>query len=462
MSTIAEYRPPPTVKRFHLSKAFVRLIIGPVGSGKSTGCCVEIMRRAREQKPDKFGRRKTRFIVIRNTYRELKDTTLATWLALFPEAQYGDYNHQDEAHRVQLLEADNTITDCEVLFRALDREADVAKLLSLELTGGYINEARETPRAILAALTTRIGRFPTIRDGGPTWSGVVLDTNPPDNEHWIYAAAEEKTPEGWEIFKQPGGRTPQAENLENLPPGYYARSAASMTDDEVRVYVDGEYGFTRDGKPIWPGYRDSVHCQPFEYVPAWETYVGIDFGLTPAAIIGQRNPQGRWFWRWELVAEDMGAARFASDVLKPFLIKNDIRPVKITGDPAGEQRAQTDETTPFQLLRANGIHAYPAHTNDFSVRVESVDNFLHKMIDGKPGLLIHPDLKVTRKGMAGGYCYKRLQVAGLERFQEKPDKTRYSHPCEAGQYMHLGAGEGRAVLRGHGANQLPRPAYSVM
>lgn len=460
MSTIAEYRPAITLKRFHRSKAFVRLIIGPVGSGKSTACAMEIMRRARTQAPDKFGRRKTRFIIIRNTYRELQDTTLATWLALFPELQYGDYNHQDEAHRIQLQEADNTITETEILFRALDREADVAKLLSLELTGGYINEARETPRAILSALTTRIGRYPAIRDGGPTWSGVVLDTNPPDQEHWIYQAAEEKTPEDWEILKQPGGRSPNAENIENLPPNYYERIAASMTPDEIRVYVDGEYGFTRDGKPIWPGYIDSVHCKPFDYVPQWETFIGLDFGLTPAAIIGQRNPQNRWFWRYELVAEDMGAARFASEVLKPFLVKHNIIAQAITGDPAGEQRAQTDENTPFAILKANGVYARPAHTNDFTIRVEAVDQFLHKLIDGQPGLLIHPDLKVTRKGMAGGYCYKKLQVAGTERYQEKPDKTRYSHPCEAGQYMMLGAGEGRNVVRGK--QHLQRPAMSLM
>lgn len=421
---------------------------------------MEIMRRARTQQPDQLGKRKSRWIVIRNTYRELKDTTLATWLALFPEMQYGDYNHQDEAHRIQLQEADNTVTECEVLFRALDRESDVAKLLSLELTGGYINEAREIPRAILAALTTRIGRYPASRDGGPSWSGIILDTNPPDNEHWIYRAAEEEKPVDWDIFKQPGGRSPNAENLENLPAGYYSRIVGSMSQDEITVYVDGEYGFTRDGKPIWSGYIDSVHCQPFDYVPEWDTFIGIDFGLTPAAIVGQRSPTGRWFWRWELVSEDMGAARFAKDVLKPFIIQHDIRPVAITGDPAGEQRAQTDESTPFQLLKANGIYARPAHTNDFSIRVESVDNFLHKMIDGKPGLVIHPDLRITRKGMAGGYCYKRLQVAGLERYQDKPDKTKYSHPCEAGQYMMLGAGEGRAVIRGK--QMLNRPAYSVM
>ena len=68
------------------------------------------------------------------------------------------------------------------------------------------------------------------------------------------------------------------------------------------------------------------------------------------------------------------------------------------------------------------------------------------MIDGKPGLLISPKCRITRKGMAGGYAYKRLQVSGDERFHDKPDKNKYSHPCEAAQYMMLGAGEGRSVI----------------
>jgi len=68
------------------------------------------------------------------------------------------------------------------------------------------------------------------------------------------------------------------------------------------------------------------------------------------------------------------------------------------------------------------------------------------MIDGKPGLLVSPKCRITRKGMAGGYHYRRVQVVGEERFHNKPNKNRFSHPCEAGQYMMLGAGEGDSVI----------------
>jgi hypothetical protein len=120
---------------------------------------------------------------------------------------------------------------------------------------------------------------------------------------------------------------------------------------------------------------------------------------------------------------------------------------RVTGDPAGDTRAQTDETTPFQILRAAEVPAHPAPTNDFIKRRESVAQPLSRLIDGQPGLLIHPQAKMLRKGMAGGYNYRRLQVTGEERYRDVPDKGMYSHVCEAGQYMMVGAGEARTLVK---------------
>ena len=44
------YIPCPTPARFHADDDFVRSLIGPIGSGKSVACCVEIMKRSTEQK----------------------------------------------------------------------------------------------------------------------------------------------------------------------------------------------------------------------------------------------------------------------------------------------------------------------------------------------------------------------------------------------------------------------------
>lgn len=45
----------PTLSRFMESEARVRIIQGPVGSGKSVACCAEIMRLAMSQEPVRMG-----------------------------------------------------------------------------------------------------------------------------------------------------------------------------------------------------------------------------------------------------------------------------------------------------------------------------------------------------------------------------------------------------------------------
>ena len=447
-----EYHASPTLSNFHRSDAFMRGVRGPVGSGKSTAMCWEIMRRAREQKPGPDGIRRSRWAVVRNTYRELKDTTLKTWLDWFSEDDFGPFARGDMAHRIRIEDLDT-----EILFRALDRPIDAKKVLSLELTGAWANEARELPKGIIDALGDRTGRYPSIRHGGCTWRGVMMDTNAPDDDHWWYRLAEDERPKGWDFFSQPPGlnesdgiwRTnPKAENLKNLENLYYETRAGGKSRDYVLVYYCNQYGFVQEGKPIYPEYVDHVHCaeEALEAIAGLTIYVGIDFGLTPAAVFGQRTVTGQWRWIDELVTEDIGAVRFA-ELLGPLMRHRYAGyEFEIYGDPAGDDRAQTDETTPFEILNARSIPAMPAPSNNPVIRREAVAIALSRMIDGQPGLVISPTCRVTRKGMAGAYHYKRVQVVGEERYHDKPNKNRYSHPCEAAQYMMLGAGEGETVI----------------
>ena len=67
-----------TMEDFMLSPKYVRVIGGPIGSGKSVACTHELMRWATEQAPNAEGIRKTRFLIVRNTADQLKSTTLKT------------------------------------------------------------------------------------------------------------------------------------------------------------------------------------------------------------------------------------------------------------------------------------------------------------------------------------------------------------------------------------------------
>ncbi|MBU1247850.1 MAG: hypothetical protein KKB70_04055 [Proteobacteria bacterium] len=455
--TRIKYSASPTLARFHASDAFYRGVMGPVGSGKSTAMCMEIMGRARRQAKDSCGIRRSRWTVVRNSYRELQDTTLKTWLGWFPEHLFGAFNTSRMTHMIRQADM-----ELEVLFRSLDRSGDVKKLLSLELTGAWFNEAREMPKAIIDAMGDRVERFPALKDGGCNWAGVVMDTNPPDTDHWWYRLAEEDRPVNWEFFCQPGGllehasddgaffvANPQAENIVHLPPEYYTKRMSGKSPDHVRVYYCSKYGFVQDGKAVYPEFHSSVHVSREDLSPLRErpVYVGIDFGLTPAAVFGQKLLSGRWQWLDELVTEDMGMVRFAELLATKCAADFHGCEFLLYGDPAGTQRSQVDERTPFDILRAMGIDARAAPTNDPLIRREAVALPLSRLVDGKPGLVISPKCRTLLKGMAGAYCYKRVQVLGDERYRDEPDKNRYSHVCDAAQYLMVGAGEGSKVTR---------------
>lgn len=283
------YNATPTLSDFHRDDSFVRVVIGPVGSGKSSAAVVEALKRALEQEPGPDGVRRTRFAFIRNTYGQLRDTTRKTFEQWAPE---GTWHEQSFTYTLDKKLSDGTRLHCEVLFRALDRPEDVKKLLSLELTGAYINELREVPKHVLDVLQTRVGRYPSKVQGGPTWFGVWADTNPWETSHWGYELFTKTRPEGYSLFEQPGGRSPKAENLENLPPGYYDRLVFGKDSEWVKSYVDGEYPSSAIGS-VYGRALDKLGqaggIVDFDY-PRDGIFAHLDLGLSDATAI--------WFCRF--------------------------------------------------------------------------------------------------------------------------------------------------------------------
>lgn len=413
---------------------------------------MEIFGRACAQKPHN-GVRRTRWAVIRNTYPELKSTTIKTWTEWFPFAVMKW--DAPISSTVSLPLPDGTKLEMEVWFFPLDRPEEVGKLRSLELTGGWINEASEVAKAVLDMMTQRVGRFPAQRHGGPTWHGVLMDTNMPDDDHYLYRLGETERPEGWEFFKQPGGLifkggdwsdrrnyepNPKAENIPNLPGGYeyYYRQLAGKSKDWIKVFVLAQYGSVIDGKPVYPEWNEDLHVKRVNPITKVPLILGFDFGLTPAVVIGQVTPRGQLLILDELVSSDMGIQQFARDVVRPHLaMKYPGFSFQAVGDPAGMGRADTDEKTCFMELAEQGIPCVPASSNTMTARREAVAKYLTKMIDGQPGLLCDPKADTIRRGFNGRYRYKRVQVSGDERYRDVPDKNEYSHPHDALQYLAL-------------------------
>lgn len=453
-----KYKPTPTLKRFHKSKSFARACLGPIGSGKSVGCVMEMLNVSlTQQEPYPDGIRYSRWVVVRNTYRELIDTTIQTFFDWIP-MECGVFSKQDMKFTFFQELPDGTSAHIEFLFRALDKPKDIKKLLSLEVTGGWLNEVREIPKAIMDMLIGRLGRYPRKLNGkyGATRHCLIMDTNPPDSDHWFYKLFEVDQPIGFELFHQPSGTSPDAENLENLPTGYYQTMQAGKDQEWINVYVHGMYGFVQDGKPVWPEYKDDFHHTDKEIIlPKNITmHIGIDFGLTPAAIFGFRSPSDQIVCFDELVATDMDARTFGRVLRQKIITEYNDYKFKFCGDPAGDFRAQSDSSTPFMMLSAEGIPAVPAWTNDPVIRIAACALPMRRLDStGAPGFLLGPKCKVLRKACAGGYQYKRMQVVGEERYMDTPNKNRYSHPADALQYLLLSLGEGTAVITNEYAAQ---------
>lgn len=485
----------PMVWKFLQSKAFVRGVMGPVGSGKSYACCAEIMMKAVQQKPSPVdGIKYSRFAIVRNSYPMLKTTTIKTWIDLFPESTFGPLLWTPPiTHHIRLPARDGAAgIDCEVIFLALDQPKDVRKLLSLELTGAWVNEARELPKAVIDGLTHRVGRYPTKRDGGASWHGIIMDTNPMDDDHWWFKMAEKEKMSGaykWEFFRQSGGvieadlaelpenpeandhifsagrwwkPNPKAENISNLPAGYYQQMLLGKNLDWIRCYAEGKYTYVQEGRPVWPEYDDNMMSADLDYDPNLPIQVGLDFGLTPAAVIGQKTPAGAWHILHEIVTFDMGLERFGQQLLTELNARFPKAQVMIWGDPAGMQRDAIYEVTAFDHLRTLGLRAQPTASNDFKVRRESAAMPMQRLIQGKPGLLVDKNCKLLRKSLAGGYHFKRVSVgSGQERFRDAPNKNEHSHVGDAFGYLLLGGGEHRRMTKNSDINSRTYTAQTI-
>jgi len=514
MTTI-NYVASPTSARFHASDKIVRGFLGPVGNGKSVCCINEMHRLAVMQEPNSKGIRKTKWVIVRNTHEQLETTTLATFRQWIPQdvcsitlkPMRGDLNYPM---------ADGTTVEAKFIFLALDRPEDVRKLLSLEVTGVFMNEARELPYAVVKGSRERIGRYPSQvdgytdvydsngkliydapkeldsdgnvlfnTDGSPkykpcTRKALLMDTNPPEDDHWWYQLAEDghlksnKSTEAKravkEIFFFCRGPSPfikqgdiyldnpKAENIKFLPGGYkyYRDMLAGNSEDHINVMIMGNYGTIKDGKPVYPQYNDRLHCpeKPLGILEDLPIGLGWDGGLTPSCVIGQQTERGQLRVIAELVAEDMGVRQFARDIVKPFLQRNfyGIEIAFSYFDPSGNARGEGEGKSAISILNDEyinesdstteplnlGFETEPAPTNDPDKRIDAVNSYIIKLVDGEPGYLVSRKCPFLRKGKIGGYQYKRVQMSGEARYKDKPDKNKYSHPADAEQYLALG------------------------
>jgi hypothetical protein len=429
------YTPPPTLGAFMSSDARVRVVRGPVGSGKSTVMVVEMLRRACEQEPDADGKRRTRGVIVRNTLGQLTTTALETVRTVIPP-QLMTYKVSD--HIVQIRFND---VESDWLLLPLDTPQNVQRLLSLEITFAWLSELREIPVKILEDVFGRCGRYPSKMRGGPTWYGVFGETNSFSEDDSWYSVLEDNLNPSWGYFVQPGARDPGAENLENLPPNYYKDLIDNNTNEWVEQYIDNKVTPSLSGEAVFrASFKQDFHIakDDLNAVPGAMLIIGMDFGRSPAVVLTQMDPRGRLLVLAEAISENMGVEQFCTTVLRPLLSEPQFArlAVGVVGDPAGNIRSQIGEESIFMALKRMGLSAQPASTNNISPRLRAVEKWLLQQRDGGAAILISPRCVNLIRALRSKYRYAKRKDGQL---QPLPNKDHpWSDIADALQYAVLG------------------------
>jgi hypothetical protein len=462
MSDPLVYTPPASVIPFLVSEKFISLIVGPLGSTKTTAGLMKIAYHAARMARCRDGIRRSRAVWVRNTREQLRDTSIPDFLKWFPDGVAGIF---EKTNYKFLLKFDDV--ECEVLFRGLDEAADVRRLLSLQASFAIFDEFREINQDIFETMQGRLGRYPDgmlvphrpewgVDDKGHPIQGCVTDegkpnkhawgqSNPPDMDTYWANFINEHPENVVDVFIQPSGLDPKADWVQFLPSNYYEDLAEGKSEDWIDVYIRSKFGKSLSGRAVYTGFNFDFHVSKTPLTPiksmAHSLIIGADFGLNPSMTINQIDPKGRFLTYAAVTSDGMGLTRFVAEKLKPLLAETRFRglPVIIVGDPAGSQRAQTDERSCFDILKAAGFNVIPARTNSTVARVGAVEYLLMRQIEGGPARLIDPSAKVLINAYRGGYRYKIRKDGQAE---DAPEKNLHSHIADADQYACLHADGG--------------------
>ena len=447
--------PGPTGAQFLEDRHFVKVIGGPIGSGKSTVCLFDLLKRSVEQVPFDNVRR-TRHILVRNTSAQLRSTVkplIDQWFVHATNDTMGKWRLTDGIFEARFRLPDDTIVHAEFMMLPADTPDDVRRLLSLEGSAAWLEECREIDPEVAQALQGRVARYPNRNAGGVTYPGVIGSTNaPPLGSWWQQKMAD--PPDTWRVFMQPpallddGSINPATENLANLDPNYYRNLISGKTQDWIDVYLRNHFGSGGFGEPVFARtFRREFHLSKTKLTPIYDTLaplvVGMDNGLTAAAVIGQMDPRGRVNVLGECYVpegDSMGVETFLDTMLVPYLNSRfPVRPEHIAFalDPACFNRSEVNELTIAQAVAARGFHVIPrgaGATNHIERRIAAVEGLLSRAIDGGPGLLVSPECPWLTQALVWGYRNKKLANGSIT---AEPEKNHYSHIADALQYLCL-------------------------
>lgn len=415
-----EFHPNPLQKQFIESQAKADLFSSRMGEGKSTALSWAALYHTRHNPG-------ARHCLIRDTFENMQATTMKTFFEWFPPGIYGTYNHS----RKTFTWAEG-VASGEVEFLGMDDPQDASKLMSRELAGFGMDEP--APAVGSAGIDEMIFdiAMSRLRQRGMKWYTAKLAENNPDENHWTYRKFANPGTEGYKLWQPPS-----PENVNNLPPSYYAelRRLWQHRPDLVRRFVEGEFGYQQIGKGVTPQWSDKLHLATgLIAMPRIELVLCWDWGHNPTCIVTQKTPLGSWNILDCLVGEGIGAEELVKDGVVPLLAarypKYSLRHI---GDPAGNQREQTSiYRSPARLVMKELGGHFRAGPVDLEGRVEPLRAVLGRVQGGKGIVQVDRErAKEVWHALRGGWHFhiaKNGIVSGV------PVKNIHSHPGDALSY----------------------------
>lgn len=480
----------PVASGYVNSRAVVKGIMGPVGSGKTIASIQSFMQLAKRQNftLDRNGVkiRKSRFAIIRDTYPNLDRNTIPSFHKIVPKHVGRFVNSSPRIHSFSFaLERDGHILDpqapitdlcqVEVEFRAIGDQTVQDALRGLEVTAALVNEADRTHPDILTYLIGRIGRFGD--DFDPTLvvdPQILLDLNGTDDENWTYKVLIEENlgdDEALaaiagdrplvEYFEQPeavdeyGNVNPRAENVENLPPNYYPQQYMFAKRRGNLTYINrmlrSKYTPVSEGRTVFPEFIREIHAAKFEAIPGIPLFLMADQGLLGAVLVGQVvKGQLRILEEISCVFEteddQIEVVQLGGETLGRQV--RDLLALKYPGfeladavcDPAG---AAGEDAINFKSWRQDfqkglGFKVRKARVprNALEPRLKAVRERLNRAIGAERAILVHADCKMTIRAFMTKYYYQRIgKGAGDGYYSDVPKKVQgYSDLMDALQY----------------------------
>lgn len=439
--------------KYHASDATYVCLWGGADSGKSWGAIVENLLLSHD-----FPRNEG--LVVRYSYRELKDTALAKYIEFSQKMGiYLDFRASD----MELWVATCNPNEKSIIkFRSIHeagakRSGQASKLGSTELGWWHLEEGQD-PRIkeiVWQALIKRL-RLAHI----PFRRGTIT-CNPPTPDHWIYRIfwPLRELPNGVDITVNSDGTvskkqiitTTTTDNVdtETNKPYYDEKNLqdmlANFSPAMRQVYIEGKPAFIPVGMPIWSNFDWNIHTGEFEPERFRKVIRIWDFGRRRACVVfaqlarirnekiyglsQQRPPLDRITFLRELIYEDRTTYRMAEEVksycqdeFRDFIF-DDI------GDNAGKQKKAEAELSSFEILKELGIRIRGKPVQNIREKcIERLEEKMGTLVQGSPIIQIDEKRCPVLTGALSGEWTR-------DEFGKPVEDNYYEHPGDCAIYL---------------------------